>query len=212
MSMRDYGQLNILNSISQHWASALLREGFLCYWQSIDALQIADTATGWYLRYSNNRNAILATPAVQAAVASAKGVVTLVPAFPTVPRFLTRLINELTVGKADEVPIPASSLELGAPSVIAREGLGTKAKFRSRRITVDNFVRSERERALLEDLLSETFDEDTVITVRNHSDGSQAPVGEVQILESAVASTQVVTGTEAQTYEVLLNARLVYVA
>jgi len=207
-----FSESNVLNSVALYLASKLFAAGYLVYWHKRDAVQINTSSTGWYLTYSANRATYLADPTFAAAYAAAKGLVTFVDTIPAVPRFITRLTDDTSVGPADAVPVPAMAIALGAPVPLAQVEIGTKTKWRTRHLMIDSYTRTTDEQGLFKDALANWLDENTILAIADHDAGTLAVVGSVEVLDSTVASARVVDRAEAVTYEVLLNARLEYAA
>ena len=207
-----FSTTNILNSVALYFASKLLQAGYLVYFHKRDVLMIADTPSGWYFQFSENKTAILADSTVQTAVAAAKGLITIVDGLPAVPRFVVRLIDDTSVGPAEIVPVPAASVELAAASPIEYLEIGTKLKWRTRHLVIDSYVRTDAEQHQLKDYLALWFDEDFFVEIKDHDDGSLSVVGVVTVQVPRVGTDILTLQDEPTTYQVLLNARLTYVA
>jgi hypothetical protein len=210
MSLLQFSESNIANSVALYVADQLLAANYLLYWQDRDLLQVSPTA--WYPEFSVHKATLLADPTVAAAIAAADGLLTVVQTLPALPRFVVRLIDDASVGDADVVPVPALAIELGPPVPLARYELGTPAKWRARHLVCDAYVRSAAEASRFKDLFARWFDPDTLLGIQDHDAGDLAEVGTVMVQDATVASMTVPEAAEATTYEVLLNARLVYVA
>lgn len=207
-----FSETNILNSVATYLAPKLLADGYLLYWQDRDILQIDGTATGFYFEFNTNRATILALPEVVTALGDARGILTIMQALPAVPRFVTRLIDDTSIGVADTVYVPAISIELDAPLVLENHELGTTVKLRSRHLLIDAYVRSPTEMSYWKDRMALWFEDERHLTIADHDAGTVATVGTVDCFETNVSSVVLTAVPEAATYEVLLNTKLVYVA
>lgn len=205
-----YSTTNVLNTISQLLATNFLADGYLIYWHARDSVQIDETASGWYPSFSQNRAAYAADSTFSTAVANAKGLVTLVSDLPAVPRFVIRLMSDASVGDPDEVPVPAIAIDVGAALSLSAYELGSKVKWRTRHLMLDAYVRSEAEAMQVQDLFAIWFEEECSIPIVDHDAGTQAAVGAVIVLDPGVRALPNIHQGDALTYEVLLNARLVY--
>lgn len=212
MTPEAFSESNVLNSLSLYVASKLLASGYLLYWHKRDAVQIADSSTGWYTEWSKNGATYLANSTVAAAFSAARGLVTLTGEIPAVPRFIIRLIDDTSIGPADVVSVPTLSIEVGPAIAVSDYELGSGKKWRSRHLIVDGYVRTVEEQGRFKDFFSLWFDNNQALTIRNHDAGTLAQVGEVTVVDSVPRYQTLVMGAEATTYQVLLNARLVYVA
>lgn len=218
MSAALFSETNIVNSISQYLATQLLAAGYLLYWHHIDAVQINGTSTGWYLNWSVNGATYLAQPTVQTVFTAARGLLTLTGEIPAVPRFVIRLIDDTSIGPADVVAVPTLSVEVGPALPVSNYELGARTKWRSRHLIVDGYLRGPQdapnfnEQALFKDFLALWFDNEQPLAVQNHDDGSLAAVGTVTVMDSVVRHATLPQAPDPTTYQVLLNARLVYVA
>jgi len=207
-----FSETNVVNSVALYLASKLIANGYLLYYHKRDVLQIADSPAGWYYQFSVNKAAILADPTVAAAVASAKGLVTVTDGLPAVPRFIQRLISDASIGPADVVSVPAVSVELSPVMLTESYELGARTKWRYRHLLVDSYVRTPDEQALFKDWLALWFEQDTFIAVHDHDAGTLAEIGTVRLEQVRVDHDRLVTGPEATTYQVLANALTEYVA
>jgi len=210
--MSGYSEPNVVNSVALHLADRLLAADYLLYWHRADALQIGPTGADWRFNFSTNRGAILADPEVATAVAGAVGLVTIVQALPADPRFVVRLIDDESVGPADVVTVPAVSVEVAAPVPVMEYEIGTALKWRSRHLVVDASLRTPLEQGRFKDLLAAVFDKNVIVSITDHDAGDGSTVGDIMVADPNVASTTIVQGPDALTYQVLLNARLLYVA
>ncbi len=211
MTPDKYSERNIMNSVALYLAAKLLEKGYLVYYHKVDALQISDDPTGWYFEFTANKAAYLADPTVAAAITAAEGVVTIVDGLPAVPRFITRLISDESLGQDDAITVPAVSVECSPVLLTSRYELGSRLKWRNRHLIVDAYVRDDDEQASFKDWLALWFEQDTVIDVVDH-EGSMDPVGPLDLDQVRVDSDRFVDGAEATTYQVLAQAVAEYVA
>lgn len=209
MTPQLYSESNVLNSLSSFLAGQLLADGYLLYYQRRDVLQ---TGAGWYPEWSVHRATYLADASFAAALAAARGVLTLTAEIPAEPRFITRLISDASVGAPDEVTVPTLSIEVGPPIVTGNYELGTRTKYRSRFLLCDGFVRTVEEQRRLADALARWFDPETTLDVLDHDAGTLVPVGPLTVDDTVVRTQVWPQRAEVATYEVLLTARLIYVA
>lgn len=211
MTPDKYSERNIVNSAALYLAAKLLAKGYLIYWHKVDALQISTAASGWYFQFTPNKAAYLADATVAAAVSGAKGVVTVVDGLPAVPRFITRLISDDSLGQDDAITVPAISVECSPVLLTSRYELGSTVKWRSRHLLVDAYVRDDDEQASFKDWFALWFEQDTVIDVYDH-EGSLDPVGPLDLNQVRVDADRFADGAEATTYQVLAQAVAEYVA
>jgi len=204
-----YSETNVLNSLSLYVATKLLAANYLLYWQYRDALQ---APSGWYPQWQANKLSYLVDVTLAAEVANAQGLLTIVGAIPAVPRYVTRLIDDTSVGPPDEVSVPTFSIEVGAAIPGPPYELGTKVRWRSRHLIIDSYARTEQESRRFKDFLALWFDADLLLQVVDHDAGDLADVGSLAVMDTSVHSATVLDGVEATTYEVLLHAGLIYVA
>ena len=98
--------------------------------------------------------------------------VTFVDTIPAVPRFITRLTDDTSVGPADTVPVPAMAIALGAPVPLAAVEIGTKVKWRTRHLMIDSYTRTTDEQGLFKDALANWLDENTILAIADHDAGT----------------------------------------
>lgn len=207
----EFSTSNILNSVSMYLADKLLSSSALCYWHAADALQITNTATGWYYEFNANRSTILADSTVASAVSTARGVVTMLSTYPAEPRFIHRLINDASLGPPDEVPVPVAVVDVTPVKRMQPYELGTKTKWRSRGLLVECYGREQREQRWFADLLERSFEQDQVIEVLDHDAGTLASVGYVTVDVPTVGMDTYLDASEALAYQVVAGAYLRYV-
>ena len=212
MTLALYSETNVVNSLSVHLAGQLLAAGYVVYWHQRDALQVNTTSSGWYYNYSTQFAAYWTNGAFQTLLQNAKGLVTLTDSIPAQPRFLQRPINDGSVPEADAVMAPTIAIKVGPAVDLGDYELGTRTKWRTRHLVLDAFVRTSHESGLFKDWFSQWFDRDTVLDIVNHDAGTLAAVGPVRFNVVRVDSDEVFDQAEARSFEVLLNARLDYVA
>lgn len=212
VTLAKYSTTNVLNTVAEYVATKLLAAGYLVYWHARDTVQIDTTPTGWYPSFSQNRAAYAADSTFSTAVSNAIGLVTLVNSLPADPRFVIRLMSDASVGEADEVPVPAIALEIGAGVPVSSYEVGSRKKWRSRHLVLDGYFRDENESMLMEDLFTQWFDDDDTIAILDHDAGTQAAIGgDVYVMDSVVRALPHINQGDALTYEVILNAQLIYV-
>jgi len=204
-----YSETNVLNSLSLYLSAKLLASDYLLYWQHRDALQ---ANAGWYPQWEANKGSYLVDVGLSAEVANAQGLLTIVGSIPAVPRYVIRLIDDTSVGPPDVVSVPAVSVEVGPSLTAAAYEMGTKVRWRSRDLILDAYLRTEQEARCFKDYMALWFDAEQTIDVVDHDAGTLAAVGCAVVVDPTVHSTAVLDGAEATTFEVLLHARLVYVA
>lgn len=207
-----YSERNLKNSLATYLAAKFIGQGYLIYWHTTDVLQINTTGTGWYFSFAQNRATILALPAVVAAVSTAKGLLTVVEALPAEPRFITRLISEVSIGLADEVPVPALALNVSPALPTDNYEVGSKLKWRPRVLAVDMYARDGYELSRFSDWLALWLEEDTYVDVFDHDAGTAALVGPARLLKPRVDAARYLDTAEAVTYEVFGQAFVEYVA
>lgn len=204
-----FSERNILNSLAVYLAPKLMELRYLIYWHARQAVQTPD---GLYTDWEANRETYMADPVFAAQWAGAQGLMTVVTGTSAVPRFVQRLIDDASVGPADVVTVPVISLELAGVLPTGNYEIGSTRKWRARHLIVDCYVRDEAEQAKVQDALSLWFDAELPLTVRDHDAGDLSEVGLASVMDPVVLTTSFPQDAEATTYEVLLNARLIYVA
>jgi hypothetical protein len=200
---------NVQNSVASFLASKLITAGYLVYWHQIDSVETPD---GVYPNYSTLQSTYLAIPGFMARVNLSKGLVTLTGNLSALPRFVTRPTSDGKVEGHDTVPTPALSVTVGPMVSDGDFELGSKLRWRSRHLMVQGFLRNDAEQQTFADVLAEWFDDHTIVEIRDHVAGSLALLDTFDLVAPRVAKDTDVDGAEAVTYEVLVNARLEYVA
>jgi hypothetical protein len=205
----QYSNHNVANSVALWMATRLLTAGYLIYWHQRDAVQ---TLAGWYYEYSTKRAVYLADSTFQAAYAAAKGISTITESLSAESKFIIRPVVDGSIGPAENVPLPVLGVQIG--DAIGQEfiELGSLMKFRWRHLVVDCFTRNRDENKLIADALAVWFDEGTSITVSDHGAGTLANFGDVTLRDVRVDSAVWLDKPEERRYQVILNARLEYVA
>lgn len=209
MSLALYNEFNIANSFATYLAGKVLEADYLIYWHETDMLQ---TSTQILANYSQTQETHLADLGFAAEVAAAKGLLTICDDLAAIPRFTTRLTNDGRVGGRDVVHVPAVSISIGPTVTLSPLEIGSLRKWRVRRLTIEGATRDEAEQESLLDLLGIWCDEDTTLAISNHSNSSLDSVGNVIVRRPSSQAATIPTGAEAVTFQVLLNARLEYVA
>lgn len=206
---QSYSNHNVANSLAIFVATKLLAADYLVYWHQRDAVQTDD---GWYYEYSTKRDDYLADNTFKAAYDTAKGVSTITEAVSADSKFIIRPTTDGSIGPAATVPLPVLSINVG--DAIGQEfvELGSLMKFRWRHLVVDCFTRSKAENNIISDALAVWFDEGTSITVSDHGAGTLANFGDVTLSAVRVDSAVWLAEPEERRYQVILNARLEYVA
>ncbi len=208
--MAGFSTANITNSLGRALGDRLLSEGYLVYWHQIDAVQ---TPALWYHAYSQQQAAYLADSTFAAALAAAKGLITVTADISAAPRFVTRPIVDGTVAGQDTVPVPSVAIEVEAMLPRRNVEIGTATtKWRLRPLMVIGLARDVDEQRRFADLLADVFDEDTTFDVVDHDAGSQAAVGPIRVDQMTASRATALDDAEALTYQVLVNAFLEYVA
>ena len=208
-TMAGASESNFENSISFLLADALFTAGYLVYWYVSDGLQTPD---GWYPGYRANQSTYLADTTVAARVAAAKGLFTFVDRPSALPRSPTRPTTGGTVAPQGLVQVPAASIEAGDIVTGDPYELGTLRRWRSRILTLTGLMRSTGEQSEIADLLTVTFDEDSMIDILDHDGATLAVLGNADVLKVSVDRATNLGGADAEQYEVTLMAQLQFVA
>lgn len=209
MSLTQYSDTNISNSIAVLLASKLITSGYLVYWHDTDQVQTPD---GMYYQYSVNQAAYLADPDFLEEVTNAKGLLTVTGDEAANPRFITRLSKDGTVEGQDSIHVPALSIGVGPMVPMGAYELGSTLKWRVRRLEIEVAARDEREQEAIAAMLGEWFDDDVSIEIVDHAAGDLSPVGKVLVTRPSTQTEIIPIGAEAVTYQILFNARMEYVA
>lgn len=209
MGLSQYSLSNLTNSVAEHLATALLEAGYLLYWNSLDALQTVD---GVYPGFFEAQDAILADPAVAAAYADSRGILTLLNADAANPRVLKRPTIEGSVGTVETVPIPSLMLTVAHLPNGQLLGTGSKARERYAAVQLAGFARAHDEHLFLKDLLRVTFDESLFLPLRDHDAGTRATLQLAEVQDPLVFGELATLRPAVQVYEIALTARLQYEA
>lgn len=204
-----YTTSNVSNSLATYFAERLLVAGYLVYWHHRDMVQTTD---GTYYQYSTSYVTYLADPTFLSRYSAAKGIVTITDHVPAVPRHIIRPTTDGSVGPAESVTVPVLSIEIGDAVPLASYEAGSSLKWRTRHLVIDGYARSKDESARLADLLAVWFDEEVQRDVNDHDAGTQAVVGPIRVADMRVDRADFLDEAEERRFEVLLNARLEYVA
>lgn len=205
-----YSEFNIMNSIATYVAAQLLAAGYVVYWQARDLLQVG--ASTWYQQYSTKSALYLADSGFLTLLQGKKGIVTLRQALPADPVFVARPTLDGSVLPPDAVATPALSIEIGPSQPIGHYELGTTLKWRSRHLVIDGYTRTQDEQARFKDYLSLWFEPDIPLSIYNHDAGTGTLIDTLLPLDGRVDAATVIDRADAVTYQVLLNARLEYIA
>lgn len=208
MSQALWSATNVFNSIATLLGAKMLAEGYLLYWHFQDGLETPD---GWYGEFSTRDTTLLQDATVAARVAAAKGLLTIRGPVTASPVFVVRPTISGAVDSQNEVNVPCLAIDVGAAFPVDPYELGTKVKWRRRRLTIQGFARTWFEMKLFEDRLSEWFDMDEELEVLNHDAGTLASLGSVGVKDPSVEGDLEVPGSEPATFGVELNAHLEYV-
>lgn len=208
-TLAQFSQTNLVNSLAQYLAAKLLSVGYLVHWAERDTVETLD---GWYPGYTAGAAAYLADSAFQARAQAAQGLMAVLPAFPTEPRFLARPTGDGTALGPDTVAIPALALDMGSPGPGPFVGLGQTERFRVRRLTVEAYLRNAREQGRLEDWLEQWITDDLPIPVYDHDAGTLALVDSVVPRQTRILRGVTIEQGEAQAFQVLLHTLLDYSA
>lgn len=205
----EYSTRNVSNSLSIVLADKLLAFGYIIYWPSVSAVQTLD---GWYYQWNTAYASYAADSTFMAAWNNAKGLLSLVDHLPTEPRFVERPITVVGTIPQSEVLIPALSLEIGSAVEIYNAEIGSDLKWWNRHLLVEGYVRDRNEAAEFADKLGIWFKGDTTYDISDQDAGSFAAIGDVQVLDTVVEYEIHTEGSIQETYHVICNARLEYVA
>jgi hypothetical protein len=208
MTPAEASEANLTNSVAEYLAGKLLDAGYLVYWQELDGVQTPD---GWYYQYSTNSATYLADGTFGARAAAAVGMISLVPAIPAEPRFVTRPTVDGTVLPVNEIAIPALAIELRSAKPIMRYEIGADTHWRRRHLLFECYARNAAEQRALADLLDIWFDPDVLIPLRDH-ENTGASLGDAWCVMTRIDSNTVLYRAEAEAFQVVLNTFLEYIA
>lgn len=199
---------NLENSVAEYLADKFLSKGYLIYWQELDGVQTPD---GWYYEYTQNVQTYLLDGTFLARATAAKGMLTLVPAIPAEPRFVSRPTVDGTVLPESEIAIPALAIQLAASEPVRRYQLGDLAHWRQRLLTLECYARTPAEQHELHDWLALWFDPDVYLPLRDH-EGTGASLGDAWCHKTRIDSNTVLYRAEAEAFQVVLTTFLEYIA
>jgi hypothetical protein len=187
----------------------LLSAGYLLYWHSIDALQTPD---GFYFQYSTQQATYLADSLVSSRMAAARGLLTVKDADAANPVRLVRPTSDGTVGSQGAIQLPELVIEIVgfSPGVLVE--LGSRIRRRQVLCAIYGWVRNRAEMQWMTRQLREWFDCCLIVPIYDHDAGTQALIGQAEIIAADAGSMVVGQGAEAETFEVLLSMRLEFEA
>ena len=207
---RDYSDTNVLNSMASHFATLLLGENYIVYWQARDVVQTLD---GSYFQWSTAYATHMADASFLARVTAADGMVTITDSVPASPTWILRPITTAGPIGQDELLLPVISIEVGPAQEVRNMELGSRVKWRYRHLIVDGYTRTKAEQRKFIDMLSDWFEGNTVYQVYNHDAGTLAVVGDgVECTDTSVNFSVDPVAVEPVTYQVICNSRLEYIA
>jgi hypothetical protein len=209
MGLAQYSLSNLTNSISELLADELLAQDYLLYWRTIDALQTPDAVYG---NYFANQAAILADPAVQAYLASARGILTVLNGDAADPALLKRPTGDGGVIAPVDVPVPSVVLAVSHLPNGELLQLGSRLRERFADLQLVGYARTFEEQLFLTEVLRLRFDESLFLSIYDHDAGTKAVIPPVEIDDISFFSTVVPLTAEVQAYEIALTARLRYEA
>lgn len=208
----EFSATNIGNSLSLYLGAQCIQADLVVYWHELDALQIGTGTSDWYFEFSTNRTAILATPEVQTALNASRGVLTMYGAFPAEPRFIQRLISDVTAGSQQDVVIPALTFVVSPELMTQPYEIGTKLKWRKRSVMVEVITRTAQEQLWFADRLMNWLDDETAIVIHNHDDQSLTELGVVETERVRVEMGTFTDAAMALTYQIVSGMWVNYVA
>jgi len=211
MALTAFTTSNLTNSLAEHLASKLLTAGYFVHWHALDALQIPSGDV--YLDYQANQATILQTDAtVSAALASAKGILTLRNDDFSFPQYPVRPTSDGAVAAPEDIPVPTIAVSVSHGSNGDLLGLGSTERARYADLELYGLARDAGEQMYLTDALRIAFDESQFVDVLNHDAGTRAAVGAVEIQRTNVETFIYPLGPDSKAFEFTLNARLRYEA
>lgn len=208
-TLLQLSESNFQNTIGAELAQQFLSAGYLVYWHERDGVETPD---GYYGQYSTRQDALALDSTFATRLANAKALITLRGPLTANPQFVTRPSSSGGVAGPDTIPIPAFAVDVGPVTTMDRYELGTSRKWRTRHLAIYGFARTRSEQSVFADLLASWFDEDVVLTIRDHDGGSLDALADARVDMVHIARDIAISGPEVTTYAVELNARLEYVA
>ena len=209
MALAQYSLSNLNNSVATYLTSQLLADGYLIYWRPLDALQ---TSAGLYRDWSTLQDSILLNPAVAAAYASSRGIISILDPDVAIPAVAARPTVDGTSQGPEQTPVPSMTIRVRHNLNGELMELGSRRRERWAVLSILGYGRDHLESIYLVDKLRLWFDALTDIPLRDHDSGTQALVQQLEVHDPAVSSSIVPLAHEAQKYEIALSASLRYEA
>lgn len=206
-TLTDFSNFNIANSVALYLAEVLLTGNYLVYWADRDVVQTPD---GWYAGYRQNHVTYLADATFGARATAAVGMMTLVSAYPTEPRFIARPTGDGSPLGQDEVAVPTMSVDIGPPIVGPYAEVGSRERWRYRQLSIEAFVRTAQEQKRLEEVLEQSLVEDEPLTIQDHDAGTLATVDTVSPQRVTIVRGVEIHEADSRAFQVLANALLEY--
>lgn len=209
MALAQYSLSNFGNTISTYLAEALLEDGYLIYWKTLDGVQTAD---GLYPGWFENQAAILADPDFAAEYAASRGILTILDMDSAQPAVSSRPTSDGSVSDPEDVPIPSLTVALKPFPNRGLVELGTKRQRRTMLLELVGFARNLEEQNHLADLLRVLFDDWTHVMLRDHDAGTQANVSLLDVVDTQLFMQIAPTASDQQVYAIALSSELRYEA
>jgi hypothetical protein len=209
MALAQYSLSNFGNSIAEYLTAALIQDGYLIYWRSIDSLQTAD---GVYPNWYANQTTIMADVDVAAEYAASRGIMSILDMDSAQPAVSTRPTSDGSVVDPEDVPVPSLTIAIQHLPNQGLVELGTKKQTRSVLLQLIGFARDLEEQNYLADLLRILFDDWTHVTLQDHDAGTKAPVSLVDVVNTRMLTHITPLGKDEQMYEIALSSELRYEA
>lgn len=209
MALAQYSLSNFGNTISTYLAEALLADGYLIYWKTLDGVQTAD---GLYPGWFENQAAILADPDFAAEYAASRGILTILDMDSAQPAVSSRPTSDGSVSDPEDVPIPSLTVVVRHSPTMGLVELGTKRQHRMTLLQVVGFARNLEEQNHLADLLRILFDDWTHIMLQDHDASTRANISLVDVVDTQLFMQIAPTASDQQVYEIALSSELRYEA
>jgi len=205
------GSADIIASAGWVMAEHLLAAGYWVYWKSTDALQRATNT--WHFQYSTAQTALQLDQTFLTALASCKGIVTLLQFEGDAQDFIVKATVDGLVPVGNYVPVPTIMVDVSP--VVTREALelGTGVHWRMRRLEIYGLARNTTEQRWFCDQLPSWFDVTKLLPVKDFATGNGTVVlDKLRIDEHDIDLTTNVDDASVVTYEFNLTAGLLYYA
>lgn len=210
MALAQYSETNLSASLAVYLAQQLLDAGYVIYWREIDALQ-SDPAT-WHYQWTALQATYQADSALQAVLAGAQGMITLLGAETAKRVYPTRHTSDGSAPPAGEVATPFFVVEVDREAPGAFSGLGDRQRERFRTLTVYGCLRTRAEQTQLRDQLTRWFDDAEVVPLLDYDAGTLTEFDQLELQHALTDSAIQGLAPEATRYEVILTTRLRYEA